>query len=194
MKNKTRLLTTLITACFIATNTSHAENKEHDHSEHAQCEHEHSAHTDDHPGHDHSSHGDHDHDRPEAGPNGGRLIKSVEPHLEFFVTEEGFVQITFLSEDNEILVPKEQTVSLIGGDRQKPVRLRFEIKGKVLISTEALPEGNNLPIILSIKPNKTSKTVRERFHLNLSDCPSCDYKEYACICDHGEDGHEGHDH
>ena len=57
-----------------------------------------------------------------------------------------------------------------------------------------LPEGNNLPIVLSIKADAKSKTVREKFNLNLSDCPTCKYKEYACVCEHGEDSHEGHDH
>jgi hypothetical protein len=208
MKYRNQLLTALIATCLLATNASYADNDGHDHSAHAECKHDHSSehkheHKEEshaghgheaHDGHEHDEHAEHDHHEKQAGPNGGRVITSVEPHLEFFVTEDGFVQITFFNEDDEILAPKEQTVSLIGGDRQNPVRLRFKMKGKVLLSTEALPEGNNLPMILSIKPNKTSKTVREKFTLNLSDCPTCDYKEYACTCAHGEAGHEGHDH
>lgn len=214
MKYKTHLLTALIVASLLATNASYAENDGHDHSAHAECKHDHSSeqkhehkeesHTghghEAHDGHGHDQHAEHDHHEKEAGPNGGRVIASVEPHLEFFVTEEGFVQITFLGENNEALAPKEQTVSLVGGDRQNPIRLRFETKGKVLLSTEPLPEGNNLPMILSIKMDKTAKTVREKFNLNLSDCPTCDYKEYACTCAHGEeagehgDSHESHDH
>jgi hypothetical protein len=92
------------------------------------------------------------------------------------------------------VAPKDQALSLIGGDRQNPVRLRFTKKGSVLLSDKALPEGNNLPIVLSIKADAKSKTVREKFNLNLSDCPTCKYKEYACVCEHGEDSHEGHDH
>ena len=56
-------------------------------------------HDHDHKGHDHGSkghdhgegeneHGDHDHDTVEAGPNGGRILTSVEPHAEFLVTED----------------------------------------------------------------------------------------------------------
>lgn len=191
MKYRNQLLTVLIAACLFSVNSaSYA--ADHDHSAHAG--HDHSTDADDHSDHDHESHAGHDHDKAEAGPNGGRLITTVEPHLEFFVTKENFVQITFLDEKNQGIAPKEQTVSLIGGDRQNPIRLRFEKRGKVLISSVALPEGNNLPMILSIKPNKESKTVREKFTLNLSDCPTCDYKEYACICAHGEDEHEGHGH
>lgn len=196
MKSKTHNLIALIAACLLATNASYAENDGHDHSEHAECKHEHrSEDKDEHKeesnaGHGHETHGhdehtDHDHQEKQAGPNGGRLITSVEPHLEFFVTKEGFVQITFLNDAKEVVTAEDQSVSLIGGDRQNPIRLRFVKKGQELVSTEPLPEGNNLPIILSIKRDKASKTVREKFNLNLRDCPTCDYKEYACVCDHG---------
>jgi hypothetical protein len=208
MKYRNQLLTALIAACLLATNASYADNDGHDHSAHAECKHDHSSehkheHKEEshaghgheaHDGHEHDEHAEHDHHEKQAGPNGGRVITSVEPHLEFFVTEERFVQITFLNDANEVVTPEDQSVSLIGGDRQNPIRLRFVKKGQELVSTEPLPEGNNLPIILSIKRDKASKTVREKFNLNLRDCPTCDYKEYACVCDHGGDGHEGHDH
>lgn len=150
-------------------------------------------HKDEHSCHDHDSHKEHNHSKAKAGPNGGRLISTIEPHFEFFLTKERFVQITFLDEKNQAIPFKQQTVSLIGGDRQNPVRLRFKKKGGILISTEALPEINNLPIILSVKPDKASKTVREKFYLNLSQCPTCDYKEYACVCLHGKEKHGKHD-
>ena len=210
MKYKTHLLTTLIAASFLTAKASYAENADHDHSTHAEGEHKHDHSADrkhthkeeSHAGHGHDAHdehgynehAEHDHHKKQAGPNGGRLITSVEPHLEFFVTEEGFVQITFLNDRNEVVAPSEQAVSLVGGDRQNPLRLRFAKKGNVLLSTESFPEGNNLPIILSIKTDKKSKTVREKFNLNLSDCPTCDYNEYSCTCAHGEDEHEEHDH
>jgi hypothetical protein len=104
------------------------------------------------------------------------------------------IQLTFLNHEGELVAPGEQVVSLIGGDRQNPVRLRFVSDGSVLLSDQALPEGNNLPVILSIKPNAGSQSIRERFNLNLSDCPTCDYLEYACTCEHGEEDHTGHDH
>ncbi|MGB0372130.1 MAG: hypothetical protein ACPGN3_12420 [Opitutales bacterium] len=188
MKYKTSLVTALIAACILITNASNAENNDHDHSTHDHSQHDHGAHDD----HEHNEHAGHDHHEKQVGPNGGRLITSIEPHLEFFVTEQGFVQITFLNELNKPIARKEQIVSLIGGDRQEPFRLTFKAKEKSLISTETLPKGNNLPIILSIKLDENSKTVRERFNLNLSECPTCDYKEYACTCEHHD--HEGHDH
>ncbi|MGJ8640677.1 MAG: hypothetical protein ACSHYA_14905 [Opitutaceae bacterium] len=186
MKQKTHLLTALITCALLTWNTSYATDDHdhhagHDHSAHAADAHDHDTHKDAKSEDDHSGH---DHTEAKAGPNGGRIITSVEPHLEFYLTEERRVQITFLNDDGAVIAPEEPVVSLIGGDRQNPTRLRFTPKGSVLISDKALPESNNLPIILSIKPDAKSKTVRERFNLNLSQCSSCSYKEYACICDH----------
>jgi len=104
------------------------------------------------------------------------------------------VKITFLDEEGHIVAPVSQVVNVIGGDRSNPTRLSFSKSGNALVSDRSLPEGNNLPIILNIKETPSSKTVRERFNLNLSECPTCDYKEYACVCEHGADDHEGHDH
>ena len=151
-----------------------ADEKDHKHEEHE--------------GHDH----DHDHDHAEAGPNGGRVLHAVEPHLEFFVTEDRKVQITALGEDGKAIPIAEQSVRVTGGDRSNPTRMSFEKKGDVLVSDTTFPEGNDFPVVVQIKTAPDAKTAMEKFNLNLADCPTCDYKEYACTCDHGD--HEGHDH
>ncbi len=130
--------------------------------------------------HDHG----HSHVKKQAAPNGGRLITQVEPHAEFFVTADRFVQITFVNEGGEAIAPEGQVVSLFGGERSNPIKLTFAPVNGVLRSTAALPEQPNMPIILSIKSTPESATVREKFYLNQSMCGSCDYQEYACICGH----------
>lgn len=139
----------------------------------------------------HDDHHGEEHERIEA-PNGGRVVYSVEPHLEFFLQEDRTVRITFLDDDGNTLAPAEQSISLIGGDRANPTRLSFAKSGGSLVSKQALPEGNMLPIILIIKEAPGAETVRERFNLDLSTCPECDLKEYACICDHEEGHHDDH--
>ena len=61
-----------------------------------------------------------------------------------------------------------------------------------------LPAGKEIPIILQVKMTPDSKAVTEKLNVNLANCPTCKHKEYACICEHGEKGHdhdhEGHDH
>lgn len=122
-------------------------------------------------------------------PNGGRIVASVDPALEVFVTEDRNVEITFLDEEGTVLPPNEQTVSLVGGDRSSPTRLSFFKRDGKLVSDGSLPDENGIPIILSIKENPDAATVRERFNLNMSTCPECELAEYACICGHEEGAH-----
>jgi hypothetical protein len=119
-----------------------------------------------------------------AGPNGGRLITKVTPQAEFFVSSDHYAQITFIDIDGKPIAPQAQVVSLMGGDRSKPITISFESIDGVLRSTEPLPEQSSMPIILSIKPSPEAKTVREKFYLNQSICGGCNYEEYACTCSH----------
>ncbi len=135
---------------------------------------------------------EHDHDHRASGPNGGKVIHSVEPHLEFLVNDEREVQISALDENGKTVPIEGQVVRLIGGSRVNPTLLTFTREGDVLASDQALPEGNDFPVVLQIKPDVDGKTVIEKFNLNLKECPTCELAEYACTCDHGS--HEGHDH
>ena len=132
--------------------------------------------------HDHDEHEGHDHAEIIPGPNGGKVLTSIEPHAEFFVTDDRKVQITFVDDDVKPIALAEQTVSVIAGDRSSPTSLAFAKSGNVLLSDKALPDGNDFPVIVQIKTDASAETVREKFNLNLSDCPTCDYKEYACTC------------
>jgi len=162
--------------------------KDHDHDDH-----------EDHKGHDHkgAAHDDgkqgadapedHDHDQVIAGPNGGRVLTGVEPHAEFFVMDDRKVQIAFVGEDIKAIPAAEQVVTVVAGERSDPTNLKFEKVGDVLISDKPLPDGNDFPVIVQIKTSADAKSVREKFNVNLDQCPTCKYKEYACTCEHGED-------
>ena len=129
--------------------------------------------------------GEHGHvHKKQAGPNGGRLITSVDPHVEFFVTPERFVQLSFVDRDGKVVSVEEQVVSAIGGSRSAPTKVEFVEKEGRLVSTAALPEMKRMPIILQIKATPDAKKVRETLNLNMGGCSGCDYLEYACICGH----------
>lgn len=119
-----------------------------------------------------------------ATPNGGRLLKNIEPEAEFFVTPERKVQITFLDQTGKAIAPAEQIVTVICGERSDPTRLEFVRENDVLLSKSSLPEGNGFPTIVQIKTTPEAKTVLEKFNLNVSTCPGCGLGEYACTCDH----------
>jgi hypothetical protein len=127
---------------------------------------------------------DHDHEKREAGPNGGRVIFSVEPHFEFFVMADRKVKITFLGDDKKAIAAAGQTVSAIGGKRNKPTKMAFASEGDSLVSDKPLPGGDMIPIVLTVKASADAKAVTEKFTINMTDCSECDLKEYACVCDH----------
>ncbi len=193
MKKTSILLAALYLA--FATFTLSCSEHDHDHADgedhtHAQGDHD-KDHDDDHDkahGDDHAD-SDHDHEKAIPGPNGGRVMTSVEPHLEFLVTEDRKVRITALDDDIVPIALAGQSVSAMAGDRSAPTRLAFTPDGTGLLSDVTLPEGNDFPIIVTIKSGPDGAAVREKFNVNLKDCPTCEYKEYACICDHGEEDH-----
>ncbi|MDQ8182560.1 hypothetical protein [Pelagicoccus sp. SDUM812005] len=126
-------------------------------------------------------------------PNGGRMIKSLDPQAEVYIADDGQVRVTFVSDEGEVISPSEQVVTLVGGDRMNPIRMSFDKKGEAFVSEGKLPLEKRIPILVQVQASPTSEVVRERFNLNLGQCPSCDYKEYACRC-HDDEPESGHDH
>lgn len=143
---------------------------------------DHSAHA--HEGQDHGENAGHAHESAKAGPNGGKVIHSVQPHFELFIQDDRKVRITFLGEDDKPITPAGQIVSGIGGSRSDPTKLSFTESNGVLLSHAPLPEGNTVPLIIRIQTKADSKVVTERININMAQCPTCAYKEYACVCDH----------
>lgn len=122
-----------------------------------------------------------------AGPTGGKLITGVEPHAEFFVNKSKKVEIRFVNDDNKVVAPGEQVVSVTLGDRSAPTKLAFTKDGDKLVSDKSIPEGNDLPTVVQIKAKAGEKSVTEKFNLNLNACPTCKNAEYACTCEHSHD-------
>lgn len=136
--------------------------------------------------HDEVAHQD-DGEKSEGGPNGGRLITSVEPAVEFIVQEDRTVVIQLLDENRNPVTPTNQVITLIGGERTSPTSLAFAKKGNRLVSDQPILEGASIPVVLQIMASANAAVVREKFNINLSECPTCDYQEYACVC-----GHDNH--
>ncbi len=131
----------------------------------------------------------HEHEA-KAGPTGGRLITEVEPHVEFFVNKDKKVEIRFINDDMKVVAPGAQVISVTVGDRSAPTKLSFTKDGDKLVSDKTVPEGNDLPTVVQIRAKEGDKAINEKFNLNLSDCPTCKNKEYACTCAHGEEKEE----
>jgi hypothetical protein len=192
-------LITRITICFAALGVafltsckdSHEghDHDDHDH-DHAEHDHDHAEHDHDHDdGHTHAN-GDDEQVKDTPGPNGGRILTEVEPHLEFLLNDDHSIQIIALTDDARPTPIGTQVINVTGGDRSAPADINFSKKGDALVSNGTFPKGKNLPVIVSIQSTPDAEPSIARFTLNLSDCPTCDFKEYACICGHADGDHD----
>jgi len=123
--------------------------------------------------------GDHDHEEEHKheenvnqGPNGGHVIQSKAGFsIEVTVDKDRKARIVFLDEDLKSIALGEQTITGIAGERSAPVKLTFaKGTGKdadVLVSDKALPAGEHIPMILTIKTAPDAKGATERFELHL---------------------------
>ena len=130
------------------------------------------------------AHGSGTHGKKKAGPNGGRVITKVTPNVEFFVTADRKVKLTFLDDAGKPVALSGQTATLTGGDRMNPTKLTFAAKDGALVSEQPLPAGDNVPVVLQLKMTPEASSVTEKFGVNFSTCPECKLSEYACTCDH----------
>lgn len=117
-------------------------------------------------------------------PNGGRIIASVEPHIEFLLMKDRKVQLTFLNDKGKVVPPGDQVVTVTTGERSSPTKLSFKKSGNTLISDGTVPSGSNFATVVQIQSTANAKPATARFNLNLSECSGCDLLEYACTCGH----------
>ncbi len=118
------------------------------------------------------------------GPNGGRIITSVTPNIEFLVRDDRSVQLTFVDEHAKPIEATDAVVSLVGGDRSDPTELTFAVEENTLVSSGVLPEGEVVGVILTIQAGPEAAAVIERFNVDFATCSGCQLVEYACICNH----------
>ena len=111
-----------------------------------------------HPGH---GHGHHHH-----GPNGGRLLLKASPDIEFKITKDRMVELYAVNIKNEIVPIEKQEVKVTAGPRSKPVHLTFTKDGDKLVSDVALPEGDDIPVVLEIIVKPGGPTLVEKFVLD----------------------------
>jgi hypothetical protein len=131
-----------------------------------------------------------EHAKLKTGPTNGRLLTSVEPHVEFLVRPDKKVELRFVSDANKVVPPSGRVVSVILGDRLNPTKLSFTPKADKLVSDQSIPEGNDHPTVVQIRSKAGAKPVYERFNLDLTKCPSCENPEYSCKCDHEAEAKE----
>ncbi|MEX1119228.1 MAG: hypothetical protein WEB60_10600 [Terrimicrobiaceae bacterium] len=118
---------------------------------------------------------EHDHKHEEnvnQGPNKGHVIRSKAGFvIEVAVDQNRKARIIFLDKEMKPVALEAQTITGIAGERSAPTKLAFakgaDKDANVLISDVALPAGDHIAMILTVKTTPDGKAVVERFEMHL---------------------------
>lgn len=119
----------------------------------------------------------------EAGPRKGRILQFPTAKAEFFVEQDRTVSIAFYDDAKKQIPPQDQVITVIAEAPSGKVKLTFEKKGELLVSTAPLPEGEGYNVVVQAKENADAKPKNFRIKLELHECEGCQNPEYACTCD-----------
>ncbi len=121
------------------------------------------------------------HSDVELGPNGGRILefsKDESMHGEVTVKDGKFLVGLFDKEMKPVAI-KDQTLTVTGGDRQKPEKLAVQREGEHFV-VPTVKEGQW--VIFQFRETAQAKPVTARFEYDLSTCGGCKKSEWLCTC------------
>lgn len=125
-----------------------------------------------------------DADQPQAGPRGGRLLALDGQKAEFFVEPDRTVTVSFYNESLAKSDPAGQVVTATAEAPAGKVKLEFQPKNGLLVSTIPLPEGEGYTIVVQIRQTPEARPKNFRITYDTHTCAECKKPEYACVCNH----------
>jgi hypothetical protein len=121
--------------------------------------------------------------KPAAGPNGGRVLAAEPQAVEFFVTADRRVALTFLDAAGKPTAPGTQVATVTAEPAVGKVPLTLGRSPHGYVSTTPLPAGEPYRVVVQIRPAAGASPKNFRLDLNLSLCAECRHAEYACTCE-----------
>lgn len=135
----------------------------------------------------------HAHGGVALGPNGGRLLEFSENetlHGEVTLTN-GFFHVALLDKALKPVELKEQSLTVTGGDRQKPQKPEVRKEGNHFVFPAL--KGDEYLLVLQFKEKPSARAVTARFGFDAATCSACKHPEWLCKCAAEKAGGE-HDH
>lgn len=121
--------------------------------------------------------------KPIPGPKGGRIVTTEAPHVELFVAADRTVVVSLYDKDLKSVAVSGQAVTATVEAKTGKLKLTFVAKDGALVSTAALPEGDDYTIVLQVRDTATAKPRNFRVLFHEEICAECTRAEYACTCD-----------
>jgi len=117
------------------------------------------------------------------GPHKGKVVEGSDYHMEFLIMPDRKAAFYFYDDAMKPVAPGSYAVDLTTGTRAEMKNLPVVADANRLISEGTLPEGSENFAIIQVKPESADSSKTFRIRLNESSCGSCDFLEYACICE-----------
>lgn len=127
----------------------------------------------------------------ELGPKGGRLL-ALNPERSGYAevtSENNSFYIELLDRDLKPVVIDQQTLTAVGGERRSPQRLPVETRDNRFVTP--VPAGEEVWMLLQIKPSAGARKFRVRFHHDLKPCDTCKQPSWLCSCAASKSNAEG---
>lgn len=127
----------------------------------------------------------------ELGPNGGRLLEFSENetlHGEVTLTN-GVFHVALLNKEMKPVELKEQSLTVTGGDRQKPEKPVVTRQGDHF--TFPALKGDDYLLVLRFKATPQARAVTARLEFDAATCSACTSPEWLCKCADEEPKQDG---
>lgn len=118
-----------------------------------------------------------------AGPNGGRVLATEPSAVEFLVTADRKVALTFLDATGQPAAPGTQVATVTAEPAAGKVALTLERSPHGYVSLTPLPAGEPYRVVVQVRPAPGATPKNFRLDLNLALCGECRHAEYACTCE-----------
>ncbi len=118
----------------------------------------------------------------ELGPHGGRILefsKNETMHGEV-TAKDGFFHIALLDKDMKPVELRDQTLTAITGNRQKPEKLTVEKRdGKFVVPMQS---GDSFLTVFQFREAPGAKPITARLEYDAAICSACKQAEWLCQC------------
>lgn len=118
-----------------------------------------------------------------GGPQGGRLLPSSPQPIEFHVTSDQHVELTFYTADLQPSPAGEAQVTLIAEPVTGRTTVALESTAHGFRSTAPLPPGAPYRLVVQVRAAPGERPQNFRLDLDLHTCGECQRAEYACTCE-----------
>ena len=88
--------------------------------------------------------------------------------------------VALLDGERKPVAIEQQALTVVGGERTKPARLPVETVNNRFVTP--VPKGEEVWMLLQIKPSPGARKFRVRFRHDVTSCPECGKQRWLCEC------------